>query len=255
VYVLAVQTRPGQRFEDAVLRAAERAGGGGETPAVRVLDTITAFSVFALAVVVIGIGAVRRRPLLAALGTGVIAASVLTTEVTQRSLLRPLLLESGRRREDQSFPSGHAAIAMAVLCALVIVVPYRWRGPVMLLASPWVAGVGVATVSANWHRPSDIVGSNLIVLGFTCLAIAVIAWRGSVRRASPRTTAGRVVGGLLAGAYAVAALIAVAGIVAGSPYTAGRAIALAGSALVLLTVLALLRHVDMTPPPSPVEDR
>jgi hypothetical protein len=43
--------------------------------------------------------------------------------------------------------------------------------------------------------------------------------------------------------------------VAGSPYTAGRAIALAGSALVLLTVLALLRHVDMTPPPSPVEDR
>jgi membrane-associated phospholipid phosphatase len=255
VYFLAVRTRTGQHIEDAVLRAAERVGGGDETPALTLLGTITAFSVFGLAAVVIGIGLLRRRPLLAALGTAVITASVLTTEVVQRSLLRPMLLESGRRREDQSFPSGHAAVAMAVLCALVIVVPYRWRGPVMLLGSLWATGVGVATVSANWHRPSDTIGSDLIVLGYMSLALAVIAWRGSVRRATPRTTAGRVAGGVLAGAYAVAALAGVAGAVAGSPYTAGRGITLAGSALVLLALLALLRGLDLTPPPAPTENR
>lgn len=251
VYLLAVQTRPGQRFEDLVLRAAERAGGGGDTPAVRVLGTITAFSVFGLAAIVVAIGALRRRPLLAGLATCVIAASVLTTEVIQRSLLRPLLLESGRRREDQSFPSGHAAVAMAILCALVLVVPYRWRIPVLLFGSPWATAVGVATVSANWHRPSDALGSDLIVLGYTCLAIAVIARRGSVRPAMPRTTPGRVAGVVLTMAYAVAVLAAVCGMVAGSPYTAGRAIALAGSAAVLLTLLAVLSHVDLTPSAPP----
>jgi membrane-associated phospholipid phosphatase len=255
VYFLAIQTRPGQRFEDAVLRAAERAGGAEQTPAVRVLGTISGFSVLGLAAVVIAIGASRRRPLLAVLGTCVIAGSVLTTEVIQRSLLRPLLLESGRRREDQSFPSGHAAVAMAILCALVIVVPYRWRIPVLLFGSPWATGVGVATVSANWHRPSDALGSDLIVLGYTCLAIAVVGWRGSVRRATPPTTPGRLAGGLLTMAYAVAVLVAVVGMVAGSPYTAGRAIALAGSAVVPMMLLALLRHVDLTPaPPAPTED-
>jgi len=265
VYLLAVWTSPGQRFEDAVLRAAGGVAGTTEQArALDILDAIAAPSVIAAVIVVLAIGLLRRKLLLGFLAVAVIVASIITAEMVQRSVLRPVLLQHGYRREDQSFPSGHAAVAMSVMCALVMVVPYRLRGLVVFLTSLWAASVGVATVTASWHRPSDTIGSDLIVIIFVCAAVAVLARWGRVREAASRTSAGRAARGLLAGAYAGVAVLAfgVAAVMAGAALEnparddagaamlmAGRALALSGSAAVAVTLLALVRRTDLGAPP------
>jgi PAP2 superfamily. len=196
VYVMAVRTHTGQRFEDAVLQSAE---SRRQPVIIGALDTITVWSLAAAVLVVAGIGRLRGRPSLGLAGAGVIVASVVTTEFLRAVLPRPLLLEHGYRREDHSFPSGHTAIAMSVMCALVMVVPYRLRGVTLFLTSLWAVGVGALTVTASWHRPSDTIGSDLIVLIYVCAAIALLARYGSVREAEPRTAAGRATMGLLVG--------------------------------------------------------
>ncbi|HKT03531.1 MAG TPA: phosphatase PAP2 family protein [Rugosimonospora sp.] len=262
VYLLAVWTRAGQRFEDAVLNAASAAAGqSGDARATDTLDAVTAPFLAGATLVVLAIGLLRHRLFLGLVGACVIGASVLTAEVVRRLLLRPVLLPHGYRREDQSFPSGHSAVAMSVMCALILVVPQRWRGVVAAAGSLWAASVVVATVTASWHRPSDTLGSDLIVAGYTCVAIAVLARRGYVRPVPGRIRVPRRV----YGAVAVLAFLAVtvAGAMAidrlggihrealrGYLLTAGRGLALAGTVAVTLVVLAVLRRVDLAPPVS-----
>ena len=272
VYLLAVWTAPGQRFEDAVLRAADLGtGSAGQARALDILDAVTVPSVVAAVILVLLISVLRRRLFLGWLSVGMIAASVATTEVFQHFLHRPVLLAHGDRREDQSFPSGHAAVAMSLMCAVVLVVPYRFRGLVLFLTSLWAAGVGVATLTASWHRPSDTIGAGLIVIGYACAAIAVLARSGRVRQATLWTPVGRALRALLAGAYAAVAVLAFALAVAvvavalnapdrGGPGTAmllaGRSLALSGTAAVAVALLTLLRNVDLgAPTADPAEER
>jgi membrane-associated phospholipid phosphatase len=270
VYLVAVWTRAGQRFEDAVLRGADLAARGGRHGAaatldrisVATLDKISELSLGAAVAGVLAIGLLRRRPALALAGAGVIVGSVLTAVILRNVvLLRPVLLHAGERREDQSFPSGHTTIAMAVMCGLVMVVPYRLRGGVVLLISLWAAGVGAATVTASWHRPSDTIGGDLIVLIYACAAIALLARNGSASRRASRARVGRMTlvalgtGAVVAAAVLndVTAALGPVGAAFDSALAAGRAIALAGGALVAVAILALLRGIDLTPsPPGPL---
>jgi membrane-associated phospholipid phosphatase len=246
IYLVAVWTPIGQRAEDRVLTAAGRALRDGHgTWATTVLHTVSTPMLLAAAAVVVLVGVLRHRFLLGALGAGVIVASVLTAEVVQRAVLRPVLLDAGYRREDQSFPSGHTAVACSVMCALVLVVPYRWRGPTVLVTSLWAAGVAVAAVAAGWHRPSDIVGSDLIVLAYACAVVLVLARRGQVSPVARRPV----------GFAAVACGVAVQG-AGGSAATdvlaVGQAIALWATVGTVLTLLALVRRVDLgAAPPGP----
>jgi membrane-associated phospholipid phosphatase len=280
VFVLAVWTPAGQRFEDAVLNGADRTVGSVEgARATDALDRISAPTVLLAAAVIVAIGFLRRRPLLGFVAVGVVAASIVTAEVVQHSFRRPLLLPAGYRREDQSFPSGHTAVAMSVMCALVLVTPYRFRAVVLLLTSIGAGVIEVAAVTASWHRPSDTLGSDLIALLFTCVALAVLARLGRTTDAAPSTTPGRAGRGLLVAGYATVAVLAfgVATVVAvrlvasrwhgtldgtldgsldGSAFLAGRALALGGSATVALALLGLLRGVDFASAVSdPTKDR
>ena len=245
-YLLAVCTATGQRFEDAVLKAAElTVGGTSGARATDLLDRITVPTTAAAVVVVLVLGLVRRKPFLGFTAAVVVVGSVLTSMVIRATLHRPVLLPHGTRREDQSFPSGHVAVAMSVMCALVLVAPYRFRGAVVFLVSLWAASIEVATVTASWHRPSDTIGSDLVVLLYTCAAIAVLARLGWVRGSALPSPAGRAARGILVGAYGSAAVVALTVAAAAPVLTAGRAIALCGSTAVALTLLALLRGIDL----------
>jgi membrane-associated phospholipid phosphatase len=259
VYIAAVWTAPGQRFEDAVLRAADRVTGSAEQArAVAILDAISVPSVVVAMVAVIITGLFRRRLFLGAVAAGMFAAAMTTTVLFQHFLERPTLLAHGDRRQDQSFPSGHAAVALALMCAVVLVVPSRLRGPALVLGSLWAASVGVATVTASWHRPSDTLGAGLIVVGWACGAVTVLARSGRVR---PGASTGLIPPVGLAYAYAMVAVLALAltaAVVAlvlthhasdSEMLLAGRSLALSGSAAVAVAMLALLRHVDLGEPP------
>lgn len=272
VFVLAVWTPAGQRFEDAVLNGADRTAGSVEgVRATDALDRISAPTVLLAIGVVLAIGFLRRKALLGLVAVGVVAASIVTAEVVQHSFRRPMLLPAGYRREDQSFPSGHTAVAMSVMCALVLVTPYRFRGAVLLLTSIGAGVIEVAAVTASWHRPSDTLGSDLIALLFTCLAVLLLARLGWAAPADPVSAPGRAGRGALATGYAAVAVLAFGvaivvaarliahhadGSVDGPAFLAGRALALGGSATVALTLLGLLRGVDFTPTVSaPTKDR
>jgi len=247
VHLLAVRTRAGQAFEDAVLDAYLAAAGGQHArSAVRALESVSVFSLAGAIIAVFAIGMRRRRPTLALTASVLIAVAVIATEIVKLLVVRPLLLESGVHREDQSFPSGHTAVAMSVMCGLALVSPYRMRVAAVFAGSLWAIGIAVATVTGNYHRPSDTLGAELITLICVCAAIVPLT-RGGVRQAAPDT--GRAGRRLLAAGYAVTAAAALAfAAVRQDVFTAGWAIALAGGCLTTLTLLTLLGTADFAGP-------
>ena len=126
-----------------------------------------------LAVVLLaGQAVVRRRLVLALVAAAVIGGSIVTTEVLKHVLLqRPDLI--GQAPFANTFPSGHATIALGVGVAATLVVPPRIRRPTALLALAYAVAVGVALIAAGWHRPSDVAGGFLVVVGWAAAAALV----------------------------------------------------------------------------------
>ncbi|MBB3661721.1 MULTISPECIES: phosphatase PAP2 family protein [Prauserella salsuginis group] len=183
VYVAAVQTALGQTLENAALRGADEVGAQEQAAADNALDEITMYSLAAAVAVVALIGLLRRRLDLAIAGVGVIVAGQVVTQALKRYILpRPELVEVTGPYVDNSLPSGHTTIAMTVLFAVLIVVPYRWRGVALFLVLSWAVGIGAYTVTAKWHRLSDTLAADAIALAVACLVSWWLVRRGAVRR-------------------------------------------------------------------------
>lgn len=265
VYGAFVRTAAGQRWENAVLRgrredetlAAARAAN-------RVLDHITLSSLGAAVAVLVLLGLARRRYVLTVAGAGTVGFSVLIAEVLKRYVLeRPDLVAAPERLLGNSFPSGHTTIAMSVLFGLVLVVPYRWRGVAVGVCSLWATFVGAYTVAAGWHRPSDTIGADLLVLAVACSVTALLARSGRVRPVVDRPRPLRALfvitplcGVALAGLGSGALLLVDSSfrLPPGDPavprlaYAGGHALAAGASAATTLALLALLHRVDLDRP-------
>jgi len=175
-YLLSAHTIAVPRFEEAVLHSP---GGGSPRFAAGLLDTITAWSVTPTVACVWALGWRRGGPLLGCVAAGVILASIGTADLFQHVL--PLVCSGC---EDRGFPSGHAAVGTSVMCALLLIGPYRFRDGGALLASAVMSAVAALTVIARWHRPSDTVGSALIAVIYACAAAAFLARCGRARGGS-----------------------------------------------------------------------
>lgn len=192
IYLLAVWTETGQVFENAAL-----AGGKADPDnPIAVSDTrLRIISIWSLiaATLLVGIIGLRRGGLpLAAAGTGTIGVSLFITEVLKHYVLPRPDLTGAADIAHNSFPSGHTTIAMSWLFAVIIVLPYRWRGFAMVVLLTWATGFGALTVSAEWHRLSDTLGANLVVLGVASVASWYLASQGEVREAGPKRPVFRV---------------------------------------------------------------
>lgn len=185
-YSLLVRTAPGQRLENAALRGADHVIWVQDA-ANDVLNLITVRSLAWAVLMLASIGLLRRRPRLSLAAVGLVGVSLGLTEVFKRVLLsRPPLAVAPDVYMHNSFPSGHTAIAMSVLLALVLVSRSRYRGTTMLLAMLYGLGVGSWTLIAKWHRFSDTVGADAVALGVACAASLWLSRRGLVQPA--RTT-------------------------------------------------------------------
>lgn len=137
---------------------------------------------------------------------------------------------------DASYPSGHAAIAFAVTAALLLAVPAAWLRLVAPVVLGWSVLAGAALQSVGYHRPSDVLGTGLLVPAVFLLVGTILPPRRSPAPAAlPQRGAGR--------ALAVVALVAVALLGAWTDVPGAvvlyAAVALVSVALVGGTALAL----------------
>ncbi|MFI6099404.1 phosphatase PAP2 family protein [Lentzea sp. NPDC051213] len=194
VYVLAVLTRAGQTIENAALRGADQDNVSETDAAWQALGQITVYSLAAAVVAVALVGVLRKRWDLIIAAVGVIVAGQLLVQVLKRWVLpRPALVEVTGDYAHNSLPSGHTTIAMTVLFAAIIVVPWKWRGVMLFFVLPWATAIGQYTLTAKWHRLSDTLAADGIALALAALASWWLARRGVLQRYDGPRRVGRVV--------------------------------------------------------------
>lgn len=189
LYLVAVRTPWGQRLDGAAL-----SGRIFSRPRVRevthgILRTISVTSLALLGGAVVTIALVRNRTGRALAAVAVIAGANVTTQVLKRVVLSRPDLVSGPLGTRPTFPSGHSTVAMSLAVALVVVVGRRHRVAAALAGTAYAVAVGGATLTAGWHRPSDVMGAYLVVLVWGSLATAFLVpdptRSGRARRPGP----------------------------------------------------------------------
>lgn len=142
------------------------------------------------AVIALGALAWRRRSLwLIALPAIVVAISVLAAVLFKLVLLsRPDLFPSSLN--GNTYPSGHTAVAASLGLSAVLVAPVRLRGVVAAGAALFAGGAGILVVTADWHRPSDPLGSFALCLAVAAAVVAALEKWGP-REIAEATVEGR----------------------------------------------------------------
>lgn len=157
------------RYVDAVsITGASIGFGRVETLVHAVLDVVSVASVVAAVAVIAFLALLRRRYLLATATTVLVVGAIVTTEILKlyvfsRPAMAKALPDLVEGSASNTLPSGHTTIALSVAVAFVLVVPSAFRGLAALAAAGYAALTGVATLSAQWHRPSDVVAACLVV--------------------------------------------------------------------------------------------
>jgi len=247
-----VATAHGQAVDEAALSGARARLWRLQDSADLVLDSVSALAVLAALAAVAVVALVQRRVRLALAAVALVVGALATTQVVKRLLLvRPDL--DVTYALDNSLPSGHTTFAAAVSAAALLVSPVRLRPLVAVVGAAYTAVIGVGTLAAGWHRPSDVVAAALVVLAWGALLAPLAGGRASGGAGSSgRAVAGTVlvVGalvGLVGGAAALAAVWAsvppeptgrTGQLVAG----VGGALGVGGAACAGLLVLLLLQR-------------
>ncbi|MET8995492.1 phosphatase PAP2 family protein [Amycolatopsis sp. NPDC004169] len=176
-YLLFVRTEAGRGVENGVVRSAQSAGTTVDWAApLREVDLVVVLGGVAVLIVVLSV--VRRRVALAVPALVLLAAPLVVAQLLKLYVLdRPSTGDRFGVASHNSFPSGHVSAAMAVLVALAIVLPRRFRRPALVLGGFGVAWVSAAAVALGWHRLSDTVGGCLLVAAVTCAGAAVVSAR------------------------------------------------------------------------------
>ncbi|MFF5638344.1 phosphatase PAP2 family protein [Streptomyces sp. NPDC012825] len=128
----------------------------------------------------------ERRLALWVVGTSVLAVLLQQGLKALVGRARPQWPDPVDSAHYAAFPSGHAMTATVTCGLLLWVLALHWRdgwrgwGALAGAAVVSVLGVGCTRVYLGVHWPSDVVGGWL--LGWFCVAVAILAHRGTERR-------------------------------------------------------------------------
>jgi hypothetical protein len=173
-YRVFIGTGLGQSVDTSALRGADVDHARTVEIMSRALHGTSLASLVLVCVAAAAIGMVRRRLDLAVGAAVLVIAANLTTQLLKTRLERPDL---DGFPAPNSFPSGHTTAATSVALALVLVLPQAIRGMVALIGAGYVTVIAVATVWAEWHRPSDTVAALLVALAWGGLVSAALRIR------------------------------------------------------------------------------
>ncbi|MBK0330813.1 phosphatase PAP2 family protein [Brachybacterium sp. MASK1Z-5] len=175
LYRLSGWYRPAVQPDLGILRMLETHG----TPAL--LSAVSVPSLMLSSAVVLLIGATRGRAML-----GVRAFMILAACNVLGQVLKGFVLGRDAIATDQgnSFPSGHMIAFGSVALALWIVLPRVMRGVFTMVAALVLAVAAFELVHYGWHRPSDVVGSLLLVTAVGAVGSAASGSREHCRPSS-----------------------------------------------------------------------
>jgi membrane-associated phospholipid phosphatase len=179
LYIAAIESTWAHRTGKATLSAPGITGEDIYNASERLLRTISVDSLLVAVSILCLIGLFRGGlPLALATGGSVLAANV-TTEVLKHVVLtRSIFLEHGARiGVSDSLPSGHVTVAMSLAVGVALVVPANLRLIAMIPAMLFAISVGIATVSAAWHRPTDVMAAYFVAIFWGAIAASCLVWR------------------------------------------------------------------------------
>ena len=181
-YMVAVRTVRGQFLDLLAISGQKVEPEPIKKSASTLLGTISIASVAAVFVCVVAAGVVRKRRRVGVVVAGIMFGAVATTELLKHVILtRPKLVQlSASDASVNTLPSGHSTTAMCVTVALILLVPKRLQFVAAVIGAPYAVGIGIATVIAHWHRPSDVVAAWFVVAAWTFLGLMVLRIIGSV---------------------------------------------------------------------------
>ncbi|MGN6190267.1 MAG: phosphatase PAP2 family protein [Conexibacter sp.] len=172
-YLVFVRTHAGQRIDEAAL-SGRLASAHARDAADQLLTTISVGSLALVLLLLVGQALLRRRVAQAVVAVAVVLGAVAMSEVLKHLVLpRPELVPTAI--PHNSFPSGHTTTAFAVGIAAALAAPPRWRRAVAAGALLYGTAIGMATIAAGWHRPSDVAGALLVVTGWTAAVVLAVA--------------------------------------------------------------------------------
>ncbi|WP_326685230.1 phosphatase PAP2 family protein [Streptomyces microflavus] len=121
---------------------------------------------------IVVVAALRRRWREGCAALLTVVGTLGVTELLSRFVLgRPDLVDAPQSLIEPSFPSGHVAIALALVLGYVLVASVSTRPYVVAVGGLWIAVTAGGVQSLYWHRPSDVLGATL--LACACYGLAV----------------------------------------------------------------------------------
>ncbi|MEO6942658.1 MAG: phosphatase PAP2 family protein [Terrimesophilobacter sp.] len=173
VTLFFVTTHWGQSIDQSAFNGAKLGQRTVAPPTLFLLDALPIVGIASAAIFAIIVTVTRRNwsVLIVALSTALVAN--LLTQVLKNFLIsRPDLGVHGFA--DNSLPSGHTTLAASAALVVFLVASPRRRPLMGTLGAVFTAAVGVSTLANQWHRPSDVIASMLLVAFFGCIAGLVL---------------------------------------------------------------------------------
>lgn len=178
LYAFTVLTWPGQVIDEWFLGVTQRLGVGPLGHALPLLGRRGIPAVVTPAVVVLALAALPRRAPQVLTALVFVGLTTGTSLVLKHSLPRPLH-GGGIGYVVNTFPSTHASATLALIVAAWWLVPRRpaWLAAGFILVAGTVA---IGNVVGHAHRPSDVLGSILLVgvVGYSTRAALAARARG-----------------------------------------------------------------------------
>lgn len=211
-----------------------------------------------LAVIGVVSALVRRRWWL--VGQIVVFAAVCLAVTRIKGVLpRPFIINTDSPAAN-SAPSGHTMLAAACAVILLLAVPRAARALAGVIGVIWSWTVGVSVIYGQWHRPSDVAMSILLVAGLALIVLVFTRTSGMDEPGSRVSSVSvqivgsvLITGGLLLLAYSAYVIwqvvpglnISASWAVSGSIVSA--IVGVAGVAALAFGLLLALRHITAAP--------
>jgi membrane-associated phospholipid phosphatase len=179
LYFAALRTTWGNRAGRATLAWPGINGEDVYDASERLLRTISVDSLLITAGILCLIGLLRGGlPLGIATGGAILLANISTEILKHVVLTRSIFVEHGYRfGVSNSFPSGHVTVAMSLAVGVALVAPANVRLIAIIPATLFAIAVGIATVSAAWHRPTDVMAAYFVAIFWGAVAASCLVLR------------------------------------------------------------------------------